>query len=181
MVFSGFMATGVTVGEIMRKAVITVKKNDTLEKTIKTMGNAGIGGVIVTEDGNVIGILTEKDIIRDVLAKGHDYKKLIVEDIMKHPVRTVPPDIDLEDAMKIMRDLDIERLPVVSDRLAGLVTARDLIRIEPALLEMMKEKEVLIGKLSKKESSLSGECEICGNYSDNLRIKDSAMVCEDCR
>jgi len=56
-----------------------------------------------------------------------------------------------------------------------------LIKVEPALLEMMKEKEVLIERLPKRMTSLSGECEICGNYSDNLREKDSAIVCEDCR
>lgn len=174
----------VKVGDIMRRAVINVKKTDGLDKVVKIMGKAGIGGVIVTEKGRVVGILTEKDIIRDVLAKGKDYKKIKVKSIMKHPVRTVPPDLDAESAMRIMRDLEIERLPVVggANKLIGLVTARDIMRIEPALHEMMKEK----GSLSvftprEKKTLISGECEICGNFSEYLREVNGKLVCEDCR
>ena len=178
------MATDVKAGDIMKRAVINVKKNDSLTKIVKIMAQAQIGGVIVTEKREVIGILTEGDIVKDVLAAGLDYKKLVVEDLMKHPVRTISPDIDIEDAARIMRDLDIERLPVVDEKnkLIGLVTGRDLTLIEPALLELMKEKGMMEGyKAIQEQASLSGICERCSNYSEGLDRIGNKFLCGECR
>jgi CBS domain-containing protein len=175
----------VKIGDIMRKAVITVKKNDTMDKVVKIMAKAGIGGVIVTDEGKVTGIITEKDIIRDILAQDKNLKKVRVKNIMKHPVRTVLPETDIEKAMEIMRDLDIERLPVVKKgRLIGLVTARDITKVEPAMLEMARQKEAAFFDPLPKEGfrlSITGECETCGNYSEYLKDVKGRLICEDCR
>lgn len=174
----------VKVGDVMRKGVISVKKTDTLDKVTKTMSKANIGSVVVTEKGRVIGILTEKDIVRDVLAKGKAYKTVRVDSIMKHPVRTIPPDTDVEKAMRIMRDLEISKLPIIgkANKLVGMITERDLIRIEPALHEMMKEKVSLsMFRPNEKATLISGECETCGNFSQYLREVNSRFICEDCR
>ncbi len=174
------MATGVKVSEIMTKAVITAKEDDSIYKAAKIMKKADIGGLVVAKKGKVVGIITEGDIIKDVLAEGLDYKKVSVRMIMKHPVRTIPPETDVEEAARIMRDLNIERLPVVNKEgnLIGIVTERDLTLIEPALLEIMKEKEAI--PTLKEEVAYEGICENCGNYSENLRYKNGMYVCEDC-
>jgi CBS domain-containing protein len=176
------MATGINIGSVMTRGVISVKKSDTVAEAAKLMKRARIGGVPVVERGDVIGIVTEGDIMRDIVATGkkHDVK---VGRIMKHPVRTVPPDIDVEDAAKIMRDLEIERLPVVSGkRLMGMITMMDLVRIEPALLELMKERGSLeMVPTTEKAVSIAGECENCSNYSVFLRNIDGRLLCEDCR
>jgi CBS domain-containing protein len=169
-------------GDIMRKAVITVKKMDTIDKVVKIMSKIGIGGVVVTENGKVVGILTEKDIIREVVAKGKNPKKVKVKSIMTSPVRTVKAETDVEEGFRIMRDLDIERLPVVmKGKLIGLVTERDLVRVEPALRTLMEDK-VDIPSISKgKKFYFSGFCENCRNYSDELKNMEERLFCEDCR
>jgi len=174
------MATGIKVSDIMTKAVITANEKDSILKTAQKMRDANIGGVVITEKGRVIGILTEGDIIKDVVAKGLDSKKVLVKSIMKHPVRVIPPETDVEEAVRIMRDLNIERLPVISKgKLVGLVTERDITLIEPALLEIIREKEE-VPAIAKK-ASLSGYCEECGNYSENLKLVNGKYLCEECR
>lgn len=177
------MVTGVKVGSTMRKGVITASKDDNIHKVAQVMRNAMIGGVVVTEKHKVIGILTEGDIIREVVADGKDPTKIKVIDIMKHPVRTIDPDIDVEEAMKIMRDLEIERLPVVSGkgRPIGIITERDMTRVEPALLEMMREKCNFEVISTESGTPIAGECESCGNYSQYLRSVEGRLLCEDCR
>jgi CBS domain-containing protein len=173
---------GVSVAEVMRKAVVTVGKNETLDKIAKIMEHAGIGSVIIVDKGRIVGVLTEGDIIR-ALAKGKDYKKTKALEIMSRPVRTVAPDTDIEEATKIMRDLDITRLLVVrKNKLVGIITERDMVKIEPALIELMVEK----GSIEKvgtehKGIGISGHCENCKNYSDNLRFVEFRYLCEDCR
>lgn len=173
---------GVSVKEIMRKGVITAKKDDTIEHVAKILKKARIGRVIVTEHGKIIGVLTEKDIIKDVIAEGKPVKTPVSK-VMKYPVRTITPETDIEEAIKTMNKYDISGLPVTVDgRLVGIVTERDLVKAEPALLELMKEK----GNLehispAEKELLLSGECEECGNYSENLRLVNGRYLCDDCR
>jgi CBS domain-containing protein len=102
---------------------------------------------------------------------------------MKYPVRTITPETDIEEAIKTMNKYDISGLPVtVRGKLVGIVTERDLVKAEPALLELMKEKGNLEHIPStEKELLLSGECEECGNYSENLRLVSGRYLCDDCR
>ena len=178
------MATGIKVQEVMRKGIVTVKKTDSAEKAAKIMKLVGIGGLIVTEKEKIVGILTEGDLIKDVIARGKNPKKVGVGDIMKHPVRTITPDVDLEEAAEIMRDLKIERLPVIEDgKMIGLITERDMIQTEPALLELMQEKATLTDmKMAAKHACIAGSCEECGNYSECLeQARDGRLLCDECR
>lgn len=177
------MVVGISVGEVMRRAVVTLGKGSTVKKAAQIMAKANIGSIIVTQKGAVIGMLTEGDIIRRVVALGLDPSKVKIAKVMSHPVRTIEPALDIEDAVRIMRDLDIERLPVVKKgNLVGIITERDITRIEPALLALMREKGALERIPPKeREVAISGECELCGNYSDYLRNVNGRFLCEDCR
>ena len=177
------MVADIPVSEVMSRAVITVKKNDTIEKIAQIMSRAKIGGVVVTEKSKIVGIITEKDIMRSVLAEGKDYKKMLVGKVMVKPVKTISPDTDIDEAARLMSKLDIERLPVVKDeKLLGIITARRLVAVQPSLIALMKEKGSLETLTpSEKETTLAGECERCGNYSEFLRFKDGIFLCEDCR
>lgn len=173
---------GIPVNEIMRKGVITARKTDTIEHVAKVLKKAKIGRVIVTERGKILGVLTEKDIIKDIIAEKKSVKTQVSR-VMKYPVKTVTPETDIEDAIKTMNKYDISGLPVtVRGKLVGIITERDLVRAEPALLDLVKEKGNL-GHIpaTEKELLLSGECEECENYSENLRLVDGRYLCEDCR
>jgi len=177
------MATGIIVGDVMKRGVITATPSMTVKEAAVIMGRVGIGGMTVVSEGKVVGIFTEGDIISDILAKGKEYKSVRIKQIMKHPVRTIPPDTDIEKAAIIMRDLQIERLPVVQrGKLVGIITERDLVSIEPALLELMQIKGAIEAvPLSDKGVCISGPCENCDIYSENLRSVDSKYLCIDCR
>ncbi len=168
----------------MTKAVITAKPTDTIEKVIRVMDKTGVGGLVIEENEEVKGIITEGDIISEIAEDCESLEKPI-SGVMKTPVKTVPKEIDLEEALKVMRDLDIERLPVVTEenKLIGLVTERDLMKVEPALIEMAREKKALeaIKQNRKEEVKGTGNCEECEMYSNNLKEFEGKFLCSECR
>ena len=173
---------GVPVSEIMRKGLITVRKKDTIEHVAKVMKRAKIGRVTVAERGKLVGVVTAKDIVKEIIAEKKSLKTPVSR-IMKYPVKTITPETDIEAAIKTMTRFKISSLPItVKGKAVGMVTERDLVKAEPALLDLVKEKE-LIEKVvpSGKELMISGECSSCGNYSESLRLTGGQFLCEDCR
>jgi predicted transcriptional regulator len=172
---------GIHVSEIMRKGVITAKKTDTVQKAAGMMKKSKIGRVVVIDKGKIIGILTDSDII-DVVSKGMPLKTPISK-AMNYPVKTITPETDIEDAIKTINKYNIGGLPVTErGKLVGIVTERDLVKAEPGLLDLMREKENLEHvSPSEKELMISGECDECKNYSENLRLVEGRFLCEDCR
>jgi len=176
------IASGIEIGEIMKKAVITAKPTDTVEKIIKVMDKTGVGGLIIEENEEVKGIITEGDIISEI-AEDKDCLSKEISEIMKHPVKVINRRTDLEKAIKIMRDMDIERLPIVEEgRLVGIVTERDLIKVEPALMEMAREKRVMdaIRSNKRQEVRAAGNCELCEIYSNELKHFEGKLMCTEC-
>ncbi len=130
--------------EIMNRSVRTITENETVKEAAKKMSEPGIGCLIVTRDGNLAGIVTERDIIRKVVAKSLDVSKTKVRDVMSRNVIMIDPDTDIEDAVDVMMEKKIKKLPVVKDdKLIGIVTATDICAIEPKLAERLSSLIVL--------------------------------------
>jgi CBS domain-containing protein len=92
------------------------------------MTQQNIGAAIVTKDFDVLGIVTERDIIERVALGKKDLSGLVAQDLMTSPVITINHDRTVEDALKIMKDNDIRRLVVVKGKkVLGLVTERRLL------------------------------------------------------
>ena len=129
------------VKEAMNKNVKATRPDTTIREAAKTMTENRIGSlVIVSPAGNVIGILTERDILMDVVVEGKDPRKTTANEIMTKDVITITPDETLEDAADLMTRNKIKKLPVVEDDvLIGIVTASDLVKYERALLERISE------------------------------------------
>ncbi|MCD6523006.1 MAG: CBS domain-containing protein [Candidatus Diapherotrites archaeon] len=176
------MAVGVPVSDAMRKGVITVSPDDTCDKALRYMVDLDIGSVIVAEKKKPIGILTDSNLLERVFAKEKDPKKVKVKEVMSHPIRTITPDTDVEEAMRIMRDLSIKRLPVVDDgKIVGIITETDLITLSPALFEIVSERAKMRSEYSTQpEKRFSGICEGCGEYSESLRLVNGVLLCEEC-
>lgn len=114
------------VGEIMSKEVFKVLAGDTVLEAAKLMDRENIGSVIV-EDGDSLGIVTERDILRKVVAKGRDAHKIFVKDIMVGPLVSIGPEKSVEEADELMTKHRIRRLPVIKGELmVGIVTVRDV-------------------------------------------------------
>ena len=112
----------------MTKNVLSTEKSTQLADAARLMTEKGIGCVVITENGKPVGVLTEKDIMKEIVRDKNVFQK-DVGSIMSRPLVSVPPDTPVVDALDLMRKKDIRRLPVVNEgRLEGLVTVhRDLL------------------------------------------------------
>lgn len=115
------------VKSIMTTNVVTVHSSEKILDAAKIMSEKKIGCLVVLENGRAAGIITERDILRRVVAKSLDPTKVSVVEIMSKPLITVSPDDSVRDAARIMVKNKIRRLPVVEGlRLIGIVTSTDL-------------------------------------------------------
>jgi CBS domain-containing protein len=117
-----------TVSELMTRDVVSVEPSDTIGEAAEKMIAAGVGAVIVSDFGNIIGILTERDILRAVAHRTHSAEAR-VRQWMTANVVTVDPSTPAEDAARMMLDHNFRHLPVVDDgRSVGIVSLRDFAR-----------------------------------------------------
>jgi len=116
-----------TVEEIMTTDPRTVNAGDTVRYASSVMNDNDIGDVIVVEDGQVTGILTDRDIVVRAVAEGRDADSTAVGEICTTGIRAIEPDASVDDALRMMREDDIRRLPVVKNgRPVGIISLGDL-------------------------------------------------------
>jgi CBS domain-containing protein len=113
--------------EIMRTDVIDVEPAETLQAAAQAMKEGKISSVLVTEDGYLIGILTERDVVKAV-AEGIDTEVTHIRDYMTSAPTAATPDTSVEEAAQIMLEHGFRHLPVVDGEreLKGVVSIRDL-------------------------------------------------------
>jgi len=111
----------------MTEGVITADEETPVESVAKIMGEKGIGSVIITSQGEPIGIFTERDLLTKFLAKDKSLK-IEVGKACSSPLITAPLGISVHDAAAIMTSKHVRRLPITRDgKLVGILTARDLV------------------------------------------------------
>lgn len=118
-----------TVDAMMTTALWTVQDDASVQEAAQTMRDADIGDVIVLgEDGAVAGIITDRDLVVRVVAKGLDPRTEPVSNFYSEDVVSVGPAEAVDSALELMREHKIRRLPVIddSDRLVGIVSLGDV-------------------------------------------------------
>ncbi len=116
------------VKELMSKTVVTVDAETSVVAASKTIAQNPRGYAIVLKDGQPAGIVTERDVIRKVVAKDLAPDKLTVTQIMSSPLITIDPDDEVTTATETMKAKNVRKLPVVRDSiLYGMITARDIV------------------------------------------------------
>lgn len=132
--------TEIPIADIMTKKPVTVKSGQSVNYASKLMKKYQISSVLVMKKKELIGIITTDDIVYGVLAEKRDPQEVTVDDIMEKELITVKPTTSLQSAMDILTDNDIRQLPIINNGvLQGLVTLKDIIRVEPTLVDMMVE------------------------------------------
>lgn len=112
--------------EIMTRDPRTVDVNDSVQDAARIMRDDDIGDVVVTEGGQVTGIVTDRDIVVRGIADGRDLSAQVGE-VCSTGIETIAPDASVDDAVTTMREHDIRRLPVVKDgQPVGIVSLGDL-------------------------------------------------------
>jgi CBS domain-containing protein len=123
----------VQVRDVMTQATVTESGHDSLRSAAEHMWRQQTGSVLITEGGQLLGIITERDLLR-VMALGADPDKTSIDDAMTTQVFTVPPDMQLQDAAREMAARWIRHLPVVENgRILGVVSMRDVTGVFAAL------------------------------------------------
>lgn len=166
---------------------VTIRPSQTVVDAAKLMVEEEIGLVVVCEGNKPIGVVTRHDITNKVIAKGLTADKVLVKDIMNAPVRSVTPEMDISEASKLMAKNNFERLPVVSmGKLVGIISDHEIAKVAPAEIEVLLERltkgaEPGEGTEDEEEHTVSGECELCYNFSETLHKVNSRWVCDVCK
>tara|TARA_Y100000310_G_C20609720_1_gene777377 strand:+ start:963 stop:1400 length:438 start_codon:yes stop_codon:yes gene_type:complete len=135
------METGYTVDQVMTRDVLTASPTSNIIDCAKLMAEKELGSTVILDEGKVIGILTEQDLARKVLALSIDPHTTNVEDVMTKDVSTIAPEQDVYYAMVQMGQNKIKHLPVIKDnKLQGIISFKDVIKIQPDLIDLINFK-----------------------------------------
>jgi len=175
------MPTGIKVKDAMVTRVITSKPNQTVLDAAKIMKKEDIGSVIVVEGTKPIGIVTREDIVNKITSEDKLASKTLLKDVMSKNLVSCPPDCDISEAARLMSKHKYERIPIILlGKLVGIISAREVAKVAPAALEIMTEHLRIEEPLQITEETNSGDCELCGNYSEELHNINDKWVCDSC-
>jgi CBS domain-containing protein len=133
-----------TVREVMTAEPVTIDSGATVSAAARQMRDAAIGDVIVTEGGQVRGIVTDRDIALRAVAAEADPRTMTIGEVMTRDPVTLAPDDDMKAAEGLMRVHAVKRLPVVDgDRLVGVVALGDI--------AVEEEPESLLAEISAED------------------------------
>lgn len=179
------MKTGFKVCDAMTENPIAVTSGTSLQDCAKIMAEKHVGALLIKKSEELQGIITEQDIVRKAVAKGIDASKSKVGDYMEINMMSISPEADIFDALLKMRDSNIRHLPVIDGKnFLGLLTLKDILKIEPQLFDLLVEKfeirEEERKPLSKRKAA-EGICQICGKYAEKVANLDGVLMCMDCK
>ena len=117
------------VKDVMVTNIITIEAGATARKAAELMNRHDIGCIIVVNYDKPIGIVTERDMLKRIMLQGRDPRRGRISYIMSKPLITVSPETDLREAINLMTERRIKKLPVVEDsNLLGLLSITDIVR-----------------------------------------------------
>lgn len=123
----------VPVSKIMTKGVVYLDSFRTVEDAAKIMKKSQVGSVVIMENMIAVGIVTERDLVRRVIAENKSFSTKL-KDVMSSPLVVINPDESISELAQLMRDRKIHKVPIIKppekneSQLVGIVTATDLIR-----------------------------------------------------
>jgi CBS domain-containing protein len=141
-----------SVKDIMTKEVVKISVNDDVFVAAELMNSSEIGCLVVVDGENPIGIITERDIVRRVVAKELPLETKVSK-VMSKSLITIDPEASLKEAARVMSSHKIRRLPVLKqNKLVGIIVSADFVRN--------------VGKKSVSEEILEAMGRARGRYPD---------------
>jgi CBS domain-containing protein len=182
------LRTRMLVKDAMSSPVVTTNEETSSNKVARLMDENKVGAVVVTnKEGKPLGIITEKDLVIRVLSKNLTPDTVKAKSIMTTPLVTIEPEATVSEAARKMSSMDIRRLGVLyKGNLVGLLSSKDILSVMPELIEIIQEQSRIEcadrpEEAEEAEAPLSGYCDRCGAYSDELKNVNGQNLCEDCR
>jgi CBS domain-containing protein len=111
-----------------------------VKKAAEVMAQEDKSAIIVTVEGKAKGIVTERDILKRIVAEDKNAKNTKLKEIMSSPLVTIEPNTDLEEAARLMFEKKMKNLPVVHEnRLIGLLNLQDICLFQPEILKLLRK------------------------------------------
>ena len=142
-------------GEFCNREVVIVERNCSVQEAINLMRAAHVGNVVVVDEEKgvrkPVGILTDRDIVVEILAEDVELDVINVGDVMSFKLLTVQEDTPIWETARLMRDRGVRRVPVVNEQggLEGIISVDDIIDL---LAELLSDLAGLITREQKRES-----------------------------
>lgn len=115
--------------DAMVKDVVKVVSSTLVDNAVKVMNKNHIGCLIIEDNGETRGIVTQRDLLKKVLEKAKDPRKLVVSDIMTKKLVVGNPDMEIHEAARLMFKKKIKKLPIMENgKLVGLITLTNIAR-----------------------------------------------------
>ncbi|NYT20118.1 MAG: CBS domain-containing protein [Methanosarcinales archaeon] len=174
----------ISVKEVMTEKVITTDIEESALKVGKEMIKHNVGSIIVTKNDEAVGIITERDMVKKIIAKNKKTENVSASMLMSSPLIMIKPSTNVIDASKIMSKANIRRLVVMQNgKIVGIITDRDLLTIAPGLntiladlIEINRKQDVMA-----EEEYEGGICQGFGYYVGDLAMVNGRILCESCR
>jgi len=172
----------ILVKDIMVKP-LTIDVNKNVKFAGELMRKTRRDAVIVIKKRKPIGIVTDSDLIKKIIAKNKKPSSVKLKAIMSRPLVTVKPRETILEATRKMKRSNIKRLPVIDKgKLVGCLSLSDIARSSPEMIDLLEYKLKMKGYPTEiRERFTSGACDSCGNYTDDLRNINDKWLCETCR
>ena len=123
----------------MKKNIISIDKNETVKTAAKLYQDNKIGCLIVTDNQDIVGLITERDLIERTICTDKDPNTTTVEEIMSKNIKTIDKNERLEKAIGMLKDNNIKKLPVTfQDQLVGIITLTDIAYSRPSMKELFQ-------------------------------------------
>lgn len=174
--------SGIKVSDIMTREVVIASPEMAVVEAAKLMNSFRIGGLPVVQNGKLIGIITEREIMRKVVAANKLADKTLVKEVMVSPPRVIGnPDEDITQIAQKMARHDVTRIPIVdkTGKILGMVTNRDVLKNSNELMDILLEQARIKGPELKGDYAAFGKCEACGDHT-HLIFQDHKFVCDNC-
>ena len=140
------------VKDVMVKEIVTVNPTTKIRDAVELMNKNQIGCLVVTRKGKPVGIMTERDVLKKIFCSCKNPEQTRVSEIMSKPLIVGSVDMDWLEAVKLMLDRNIKKLPILDDeRLVGLVTLTDIARMR--MLQALEIDTLTFGILSRHKQS----------------------------
>lgn len=186
------MKIGIKVGDVMTRNFVSVSPDITIAQCATEMIKKKVGSLIVKTQRRLEGILTEGDIVK-ALASKMNTSKAKAREIMSKRVLSVGPSLDIYDALVLMKSKNVRWLPItVKNDVIGMLTIKDILRIEPSLFDIVSEMQPIREEMEKMKAiklrrkgseqvwAKEGECEECDAYGILYSV-DGRLICERCK
>jgi CBS domain-containing protein len=153
-VFPSIEEKKMTIGEICNREVIVIQRDETIQEAAKLMRQFHVGAIIVIDKPNggtvPVGVITDRDLVVEVMATELDETVITVGDILTPELFVVTENTAIDEAIELMRKKTVRRLPVVDDsgELIGILTLDDALQL---LAEQLLDLAKLVRYEQKKE------------------------------